>query len=169
VSDDPVDLIVYLWPDWSVTLNHFAVVVESSVYGPELSHAPGVVGAERVIGHEHELPTVHTPTWVTDTVRPAIVSVALREFPELELAVTVTVPDPVPLVGLQVSHDALEVAVQGQEVADAVTVTDCGGGTSMVANASDVGETVKVHTPSTSCHCRPNEPVDPELYSTTLR
>jgi hypothetical protein len=53
VSDDPVDLNAYVCPAWSVMSNHFAVVVELSVYGPALTHVPGVVGAGRVLAVEH--------------------------------------------------------------------------------------------------------------------
>ena len=64
------------------------------------------------------------PAWVTVTVCPATVIVALRDAVAVfAVALTLTVPLPDPLAPLvTVSHDALLVAVQVQPVA-AVTVT----------------------------------------------
>jgi hypothetical protein len=50
-----------------------------------------------------------------------MVSTAVRADPVLAAAVIVTVPDPLPLAGLTVSHDAALVAVQAQ--VEALTVT----------------------------------------------
>jgi hypothetical protein len=64
------------------------------------------------------------PNWVTVTVWPPTVTVALREdVVVLAVAVTVTVPLPDPLAPLAIdSHDELSVAVHVQPVAT-VTVT----------------------------------------------
>jgi len=66
-----------------------------------------------------------TPAWVTVTVWPAIVSVALRAtLDALAVTLYVTVPFALPLApAVTVSHAALLVAVHAQPVA-AVTLTE---------------------------------------------
>jgi hypothetical protein len=64
-----------------------------------------------------------TAAWVTVNVCPPAVTVAVRAAPVLAAAVTVTVPEPVPLAGDTVAHVALLEAVQPHVVALAVNVT----------------------------------------------
>ena len=61
--------------------------------------------------------------WLAVYACPPIVTVAVRAAPVLAATVTVTVPDPVPLVGLTVTHAELLEAVQPQEVLLVDTVT----------------------------------------------
>jgi hypothetical protein len=64
-----------------------------------------------------------TAGWLTVYVCPPAVTVAVRAAPVLAAAVTVTVPEPVPLAGDTVAHVALLEAVQPHDVPFVVTVT----------------------------------------------
>jgi hypothetical protein len=61
--------------------------------------------------------------WLTVYVWPAIVRVAVRAAPVFAATVTVTVPEPVPLVGLTDAHVDVLSAVQPHEAPLAETVT----------------------------------------------
>jgi hypothetical protein len=80
--------------------------------------AAGAAHVEEASPIEHE----GAPS-VTVKVCPAIVSTALRAADVLAAAVTVTVPDPVPLAGLTAAHNDVPNAVQAQDEALAVTVS----------------------------------------------
>lgn len=86
------------------------------------------------------MPGFRVPDWVTVTLCPAIVSVAVRGFNELLAAsVNEAVPDVVPLPLVTVIHDALLTVVQAHPVpVDTPAATE-----PPVAGAiCDVGETV---------------------------
>ena len=70
-------------------------------------------------------------------------SVAVRAAPVLAATATVTVPDPVPLIGLTVAQAALLDAVQPQVERFAVTVTLPVA--PVAAAESDVADSAKLH------------------------
>jgi hypothetical protein len=61
--------------------------------------------------------------WLTVYVCPAIVRTAVRAAPVFAVAVTVTVPDPVPAAGLTFAHVDVPIAVQLHAEPLALTAT----------------------------------------------